>query len=40
MKLYNFTLAPSAQRVSVFLAEKGIEVPTEQLNVRDNEQFA
>ena len=40
MKLYDFTLAPSAQRVSVYLAEKGLEVPTEQLNVREDAQFA
>jgi glutathione S-transferase len=40
MKLYDFKLAPSAQRVRVFLSEKGLEVPTEQLNVREGAQFA
>lgn len=40
MKLYDFSLAPSAQRVRVFLAEKGLEVPTEQLNVREGAQFS
>ena len=40
MKLYDFGPAVSAQRVRVFLAEKGLEVPTEQLNVRDGDQFA
>ncbi|MEM7250829.1 MAG: glutathione S-transferase family protein [Pseudomonadota bacterium] len=40
MKLYDFTMAPNAQRVRVYMAEKGIEVPIEQLNVRENEQFA
>ena len=40
MKLYDFAPAPNAQRVTVFLAEKGLEVPTEQLNVRDDDQFA
>ena len=40
MKLYDFELAPNAQRVRVFLAEKGLEVPTEQLNVREDNQFA
>jgi glutathione S-transferase len=40
MKLYDFGPAPSAQRVRVFLAEKGLEVPTEQLNVREDAQFA
>lgn len=40
MKLYGFGPAASAQRVRVFLAEKGLDVPTEQLNVRDDDQFA
>ena len=40
MKLYWFGPAASAQRVRVFLAEKGLDVPTEQLNVRDDDQFA
>ena len=39
MKLYDFTLAPSAQRVQVYLAEKGLEVPTEQVNVREGALF-
>ena len=40
MKLYDFGPAANAQRVQVFLAEKGLEVPTEQLNVREDAQFA
>ncbi len=40
MKLYDFAMAPNAQRVRVFLAEKNLEVPMEQLNVRENAQFA
>jgi glutathione S-transferase len=40
MKLYDFKPAANAQRVRVFLAEKGLEIPTEQLNVRDDNQFA
>ncbi|MDH2381747.1 glutathione S-transferase family protein [Bradyrhizobium sp. CER78] len=40
MKLYGFGPAASAQRVRVFLAEKGLDIPTEQLNVRDDDQFA
>ena len=40
MKLYDFGPAVSAQRVRVFLAEKGLEIPTEQLNVREDHQFA
>ncbi|WP_430516832.1 glutathione S-transferase N-terminal domain-containing protein [Bradyrhizobium yuanmingense] len=39
MKLYDFEPAASAQRVRVFLAEKGLELPTEQLNVREGAQF-
>ena len=39
MKLYDFGPAINAQRVRVFLAEKGLEVPTEQLNVREDNQF-
>ena len=39
MKLYDFALAPSGQRVRVYLAEKGLEVPAEQVNVRDGELF-
>ena len=39
MKLYDFGPAVNAQRVRVFLAEKGLEVPTEQLNVREDHQF-
>ena len=39
MKLYDFGPAISAQRVRVFLAEKGLEIPTEQLNVREGNQF-
>ena len=40
MKFYDFTPAPSSQRVRVYLAEKGLALPTEQLNVREDEQFA
>jgi glutathione S-transferase len=40
MKFYDFALAPNAQRVHVFLREKGLELPTVQLNVREGEQFA
>lgn len=40
MKLYDFGPAANAQRVRVFLAEKGLEVPIQQLNVRENQQFA
>ncbi len=40
MKFYDFALAPSSQRVQIYLAEKGLEIPTEQLNVREDAQFA
>ncbi|MFP6704739.1 MAG: glutathione S-transferase N-terminal domain-containing protein [Alphaproteobacteria bacterium] len=40
MKLYDFGPAANTQRVRVFLAEKGIDVPVEQLNVREDRQFA
>ncbi len=40
MKFYDFALAPSSQRVRVYLAEKGLEVPTEQVNVREGALFA
>jgi glutathione S-transferase len=33
MKLYEFTGAPNPRRVRVFLAEKGIEVPSVQVNI-------
>lgn len=39
MKLYDFGPAANAQRVRVFLAEKGLEVPTVTLNVREGEQY-
>ena len=40
MKLYDFALAPNPRRVRMFLAEKGIEVPTEQSNTREAQQFS
>ena len=33
MKLYDDQYAPNPRRVRIFLAEKGIEVPTEQVNI-------
>jgi len=39
MKLYDFEPAPSSRRVRIFMAEKNIQIPTEQLNVRADEQF-
>lgn len=34
MKLYTCTGAPSPRRVTLFLAEKGLELPTEEVNLR------
>ena len=39
MKLYDFELAPNPRRVRMYLAEKGISVPTVQVNLRQGEQF-
>lgn len=39
MKLYDFELAPNPRRVRMFLAEKGVTIPTVQVNVRNREQF-
>jgi len=39
MKFYDCTSAPSPRRVRVFLAEKGISVPTVQVDLRGGEQF-
>ena len=33
MKLYDATLAPNPRRVRIFLAEKGIQVPVEQVDI-------
>jgi glutathione S-transferase len=40
MKLYDAPWAPSPRRVRIFLAEKGIEVPREAIDLRTNEQLA
>jgi glutathione S-transferase len=39
MKLYDCASAPSPRRVRIFLAEKGIAVPTVQVDLRGGEQF-
>jgi len=39
MKFYDCTTAPSPRRVRIFLAEKGIMVPTIQVDLRTNEQL-
>lgn len=40
MRLYDYAPAPSPRRVRIFLAEKGIELPTVQIDLRAGEQFA
>jgi glutathione S-transferase len=40
MKLYDCTPAPSPRRVRIFLAEKGITVPTVQVDLYKGEQFS
>jgi glutathione S-transferase len=37
MKLYDMRVAPNPRRVRIFLAEKGIEVPRVEVNIRDGE---
>jgi glutathione S-transferase len=39
LKLYDCTTAPSPRRVRIFLAEKGIDMPLVQVNLRDGEQL-
>ena len=39
MKFYDCTTAPSPRRVRIFLAEKGIILPTVQVDLRNGEQF-
>ena len=40
MKLFTFSPAANSRRVGIFLGEKGLEVASEELNVRDDHQFA
>jgi glutathione S-transferase len=39
MRLYDCATAPSPRRVRIFLAEKGLTVPTVQVDLRNGEQF-
>jgi glutathione S-transferase len=40
MKFYDCATAPSPRRVRIFLAEKGISLPTVQVDLRNGEQFS
>jgi glutathione S-transferase len=39
MKLYTYPLAPNPRRLHIFLAEKGIELPVEQVDLKSGEQL-
>jgi len=39
MKFYDCKPAPSPRRVRIFMAEKGIEIPTVEVDLRNGEQF-
>ena len=39
MKFYDCATAPSPRRVRIFLAEKGLSIPTMQVDLRNGEQF-
>ncbi|CAN7577600.1 glutathione S-transferase family protein [Mesorhizobium sp. LjNodule214] len=40
MKLYHSTSSPNSRRVRVFVAEKGISIPLEPVNLGEKEQFS
>jgi glutathione S-transferase len=40
MKFYDCATAPSPRRVRIFLAEKGLSIPTVQVDLRNGEQFS
>ena len=40
MKFYDCQTAPSPRRVRIFLAEKGVALPTVQVDLRNGEQFS
>ncbi len=40
MKLYGFGRAPNPRRVRIYLAEKGIEIPTVEVNLLEGEQLS
>ena len=40
MHLYDTAGAPNGRRVQIFMAEKGIEIPTTQINLREGENIA
>src|SRR5260370_940289 len=40
MKLYHSTASPNSRRVRMFLAEKGISIPLQPVNLAEKEQFS
>ncbi len=40
MKLYDFKAAPNPRRARIFIAEKGLEIPAEQVDLGSGEQFS
>ncbi|MEZ5742132.1 MAG: glutathione S-transferase N-terminal domain-containing protein, partial [Burkholderiaceae bacterium] len=40
MKFYDCQTAPSPRRVRMFIAEKGLTIPTVEINLRENEQLS
>lgn len=40
MKLYTFAIAPNPRRVGLFVQYKGIELDTEEVNIRDLDQYS
>lgn len=40
MKFYDFSMAPSPRKVRMYIHEKGLEIPTEQVDLRSKEQFS
>ena len=40
MKLYHSTASPHSRRVRMFMAEKGIAIPLQLVNLAENEQFS
>src|SRR6516225_10282631 len=40
MKLYHWTSSPNSRRVRIFIAEKGISIPFQPVNLAEKEQFS
>jgi glutathione S-transferase len=40
LKLYTFDAAPNPRRVNLFLGYKGIQIPAQQINLREGQQFS